>query len=328
MPSTKIDIPNGHSMPKTHNLNVHEHRYDANFYDTMATIMSLRQTYIKDRFIFVKGEDMIPILKGLGARDADFERLKSITDQTSPDPTLDYRAASFGRYCIDFEARDIRRLEPQPYTLTVQEDWKRHDSAVRRTFAETPTDMQENTVVQALMIFKALVFQNVSITPRDRLDYSSQSWVCMMFNGRIVTDISKGIFGEPALEGVHSDGSDHTMSVLLRCDNMRPDSAVTFLHDNEETTGVPVSKVEPALIKARVQHRHFLDTLLFVDHDYKHSVTSLHPLCPSSIALRDVLVAFTRRPKMEGHISGYSDSMALHTESPMQIPLWLPEPVT
>ncbi|KAB8222542.1 2OG-Fe dioxygenase-domain-containing protein [Aspergillus novoparasiticus] len=291
-------------MPKTHNLDVFEHRYDANFYVTMATIMALRQKYLQDRFIFVEGEDMVPILKGLGARDADFELLKSITDQTGADPTLDY--------------------QQQPYTLTVQEDYKRHDSAIQRTFPETSDNMQENTVVQALMMFKTLVFQNVPITPRDRLDYSSQSWVCMMFNGRVFTDVSKGIFGEPALEGVHSDGSDHTMSVLLNCENMTPDSAVTFLHDNRETTGVPVSEVEPALIKARVQHRHFLDTLIFVDHDYKHSVTSLHPLCPSSIARRDVLVAFTRRPKVEGHISGYSDSMAHHTESPMQIPLWLP----
>ncbi|QMW30702.1 hypothetical protein G4B84_006083 [Aspergillus flavus NRRL3357] len=324
MPPMKVATPNGHSMPKTNNLDVFEQRYDAKFYETMAKIMALRQKYLQDRFIFVEGEDMVPILKGLGAKDADFELLKSITDQTGADPTLEYRTASFGRYCIDFETRSIRRLEQQPYTLTVQEDYKRHDSAIQRTFPETPTDMQENTVVQALMMFKALVFQNVPITPRDRLDYSSQSWVCMMFNGRVFTDLSKGIFGEPALEGVHSDGSDHTMSVLLNCENMTPDSAVTFLHDNRETTGVPVSEVEPALIKARVQHRHFLDTLIFVDHDYKHSVTSLHPLCPSSIARRDVLVAFTRRPKVEGHISGYSDSMAHHTESPMQIPLWLP----
>ncbi|OGM41541.1 hypothetical protein ABOM_010353 [Aspergillus bombycis] len=215
MPSTKIDIPNGHSMLKPHNLNIHENRHDAKFYDTMATIMSLRQTYMNDRFIFVKGKDMVPILKGLGARDTDFELLKSISDQTSPDPTLDYRAASLGCYCIDFEARDIRRLEQQPYTLTVQEDYKRHDSAIRRIFAEVPTDMQENTVVQALMIFMALVFQDVPITPRDQLDYSSQSWVCMIFNGRIVTDISKGIFGEPALEGVHSDGiGSHDVSSI------------------------------------------------------------------------------------------------------------------
>ncbi|KAF7588280.1 hypothetical protein BBP40_005934 [Aspergillus hancockii] len=327
MSSDIIDTPNGYSMPlrpKTYNLNVLERLYDSRFYEAMATIMTLRQAYIRDRFIFVKGEDMVPILKGLGARDTDFELLKLISDQTGPDPTLDYRTVSFGRYCIDFGTKGIRRLEKQPYTLTVQEDYKRHDSGIPRTFTETPVDTQGNTVVQALMIFKALVFQNVSITPRDRLDYSSQSWVCMMFNARTFTDNAKGIFGEPALEGVHSDGSDHTMTVYLESYNMRPDSAVTFLHDNKETTGVSLSDVDPALIKARVQHRSFLDTLVFIDHDHKHSVTSVYPLCPSSIAHRDMLVVFTRRPKMEGHVSGYGDSMALHTGNPMQIPLWFP----
>ncbi|KAE8380149.1 2OG-Fe dioxygenase-domain-containing protein [Aspergillus bertholletiae] len=315
---------NGHNILKPRNLNVLKHRYDASFYEAIATIMALRQTYIQDRFIFVKGEDMIPIIKGLGARDIDFELLKSISDQTGADPTLNYRAASFGRYCIDSEKRNIRRPEQQPYTLTIQEDYKRHDSGMPRDFMETPADMQENAVVQALMVFKALVFQDVSITPRDRLDYSSRSWVCMKFNGRVLTDSAGGIFGEPGLEGVHSDGSDHTMSVLWGCDNMRPESAVTFLHDNRETTGASVSEVEPTLIKARVQHRHFLDTLVFVDHDYKHSVMSLRQLCPSLIARRDVLVAFTRRPKMESHISGYCDSIVLHLKSPMQIPLQLP----
>ncbi|BAE60435.1 unnamed protein product [Aspergillus oryzae RIB40] len=90
MPPMKLATPNGHSMPKTNNLDVFEQRYDANFYETMAKIMALRQKYLQDRFIFVEGEDMVPILKGLGAKDADFELLKSITDQTGADPTLEY----------------------------------------------------------------------------------------------------------------------------------------------------------------------------------------------------------------------------------------------
>jgi hypothetical protein len=202
--------------------------------------MALRKTYLQNRFIFVRGEDMIPILEGLGVRKEDFESVQQISDLTGPDPTLDYRTVTHGRYCIDPETRSIRRLEAQPYTLTVQEDYKRHDSGIPRMFDETPTVMQGNTVVQALMIFKALIFQGVPVTPRNRLDYSSPVWVCTMFNARTYTSKEDGIFGEPALEGVHSDGSDHTMTVLLGSRNMRPDSAVTFMHDNEETTGVQI----------------------------------------------------------------------------------------
>ncbi|KAE8334313.1 hypothetical protein BDV24DRAFT_170322 [Aspergillus arachidicola] len=306
------------------NLNIKTYRSEDTFYEALSKIMGLRKIYIRHRFIFVEGKDMVSILRGLGAEEADFERLKAISDQAGPDPTLDYRTVSFGRYCLDFKTRGIRRLEQQPYTLTVEEDYKRHDSGIPRTFTETPTAMQSNTVVQALIVFKAVLFHDVSITPRDRLDYSSPLWVCMVFNARTFTDKSKDIFCEPALEGVHSDGSDHTMTVFLNSENMRSDSAVNFLHDNREMTGVPVSEVKPVLIKKLVQHRDFLDTLVFADNDHKHSVTSLYPACPSSIARRDMLVVFTRRPKTEGHVSGYGDSMASYSTCPMQIPLWLP----
>lgn len=267
---------------------------------------------------------MIPILEGLGAREEDFESIKQISDLTGPDPTLDYRTVTYGRYCIDPETRSIRRLEAQPYTLTVQEDYKRHDSGTPRMFDETPTDMQGNTVVQALMLFKSLVFQGVPITPRDRLDYYSPSWICTVFNARTHTAKKEGIFGEPALEGVHSDGSDHTMTVFLGSENMRPDSAVTFMHDNSETTGVQIWETNPTLIRARVHHQHFLDTLVFVDHDFKHSVTSVHQTDVAKPATRDMLVVFTRRPKLEGHVSGYADTMELHTEAPLHLPMWLP----
>ncbi|KAG9256672.1 2OG-Fe dioxygenase-domain-containing protein [Emericellopsis atlantica] len=286
--------------------------------------MTLRTSYLRNRYIFVKGEDMIPILSGLGARQEDFESVQQISDLTGPDPTLDYRSVTYGRYCIDPETRSIRRLESQPYTLTVQEDYKRHDSGVPRTFDEAPSDMQGNTVVQALLLFKALIFHGVQVPPRDRLDYSSSRWVTIMFNARTHTARNQGIFGEPALEGVHSDGSDHTMTVFLGSHNMRADSAVTFMHDNQETTGVQTWETNPTLIKGRVHHQHLLDTLIFVDHEFKHSVTSVHQQDDSYPATRDMLVVFTRRPKMSGHVSGYADTMDLHPTAPLHVPMWLP----
>jgi hypothetical protein len=321
-----MPLLNGHKPSRrgAHILNVLQRRYDAQFYQAIATIMALRNTYLSDRYIFVRGDDMVPILKGLGARDDDFENVQQISDLTGPDPTLDYRSVSYGRYCIDPETRSIRRLEAQPYTLTVQEDYKRHDSGIPRMFDETPKDMQGNTVVQALMLFKALVFQGVPVSPRDRLDYASPAWICTMFNARTHTSAKNGIFGEPALEGVHSDGSDHTMTVFLGSNNMRPDSAVTFMHDNTETTGLQTWETNPTLIRARVHHQQFLDTLLFVDHDFKHSVTSVHQLEAMQPATRDMLVVFTRRPKLAGHVSGYEDTMELHSTEPLHLPMWLP----
>ena len=315
---------NGYQAATPHVLNVLEQRYTARFYESIAAIMALRRTYLDHRYIFVRGEDMVRILEGLGVRKDDFTAVRKISDLTGPDPTLDYRTVTYGRYRIDSETRSIGRLQSQPYTLTEQEDYKRHDSGVPRTFDEAPTDMQGNTVVQALMVFKALLIQGVPVSLRDRLNYSSASWVCTMFNARTITAKDAGIYGEPALEGVHSDGSDHTMTVFLGSDNMRPDSAVTYMHDNREKTGVQIWETDPTLIKGRVHHQHFLDTLVFADHDFKHSVTSVHQLDDARPATRDMLVVFTRRPKVDGHVSGYADSMELHGTAPMHLPLWLP----
>ncbi|TVY40476.1 hypothetical protein LSUB1_G003288 [Lachnellula subtilissima] len=127
-------------------------------------------------------------------------------------------------------------------------------------FDEAPTDMQGNTVVQALMIFKALIFQGVRVNPRDRQDYSSTSWICNMFDASTHTDKKSGIQGEPALEGVHSDGSDHKMTVFLGSSNMRPDSAVTYIHDNRETTRIQMCETNPTLIKGGYN----IDTSLIV----------------------------------------------------------------
>ncbi|KAH9904501.1 2OG-Fe dioxygenase-domain-containing protein [Xylariomycetidae sp. FL2044] len=312
------------SRPAPHMLNVLAQRYNARFYEAIAAIMDLRKSYLRDRYLFVQGEDMIGILKGLGARDEDFEAAQEFSDLTGPDPTLDYRTVTYGRYCIDTETRSIRRLENQPYTLTVQEDYKRHDSGIQRTFDEAPTEMQGNTVVQALLLFKAMVLQGVPVSPREKLDYSCASWITIMFNARTHTDKHQGIYGEPALEGVHSDGSDHTMTVFLSSENMRADSAVTFLHDNTEQTGVQTWETNPTLIMGRVHHQHFLDTLMFVDHDFKHSVTSLHQADTKEMATRDMLVIFTRRPKTDGHVSGYADTFDLHPTAQLHLPLWLP----
>ncbi|PYI14020.1 hypothetical protein BO99DRAFT_426657 [Aspergillus violaceofuscus CBS 115571] len=312
----------GRSTP--HNLNVLQRRYHAEFYKTVAKVMALRETYLQERIIFVKSSEMVPILKGLGARDEDFELIQKISDTTGPDPTLEYRTITSARYCLDFETRCIQRLEKRPCGPKTEEPYKRYDPGVQREFEEAPLEMQGNTVVQALMLFKALVFHKVPILPREKLDYTSHQWVCTVLNVRIFTDDRQGVQGEPAPGGVHSDGSDHTMTVLLGSSNMRSDSAVTYLHDNLETTGAPLWETNPALIRARVQHRDFLDTLIFADNHYKRCVTQLNACDPSDRALRDMLVIFTRRPKRDDHGLGHAETQALHTTCPLQIPLWLP----
>ena len=130
--------------------------------------------------------------------------------------------------------------------------------------------------------------------------------------------------GEPALEGVHTDGVDHTMTTYLGSRNMTGDSAVTLLHEYAETTGLAFQETDPRYILGRVQHKKFLDTLVVVDAEYKHSLSPVHAVDDTKEATRDMLVFFTRRPVATDHISAGIDSLNPHKSLPMEVDMFVP----
>jgi hypothetical protein len=304
-------------------LNIQKQAYKPEYYEAISKILKLREKYQEDRFIFVRGREMIPLLRSLGARDEDFATLPSVTNNLHSDPTLPYRKTKNGRFCFDFGTQTLRRLEFQPFILSENEDFKRYDSGQLRIFDEVEDDLQLNTAFLALFIFKAIIFHGLPIKQRPNLNYTGDQWVCTLFHLRTITTPDR--LGEPALEGVHTDGVDHTMTTYLGSENMTSDSAVTFMHDASESTGIQLNEANPGLIKARVQHRGFLDTLMLADHENKHSVTSVHAVDKSKDANRDMLVFFTRKPTTETHVSGSIDSLKPHDRLSMEIPLVVPK---
>jgi hypothetical protein len=311
------------ALPRSPQLNVLERVFEPEYYEAIAKIMRVRQKYIRDRSVFVEGEDMVPLLRVLGATDADMAALQLVSDRLYSDPTLPFRKSRNGRFCFDMDTRTVRRLEFQPFALSLEEDFKRFDSGNIRRFDEVENELQLNTAFQALMVFKIMVIHGMLTMHRHNLDYEYNKWVCTLFNLRTVT--TPELLGEPALEGVHTDGVDHTMTTFLGSNNMRPDSAVTFMHDMTEEKGVTLNATTPELIKARVQHRHFLDTLLIVDHERKHSISPVYAIDPTREATRDMLIFFTRRPVTGNHISASIDSLIPHKALPMEIPLFVPD---
>ncbi|KAM5441978.1 hypothetical protein MferCBS31731_002807 [Microsporum ferrugineum] len=285
----------------------------------IADIIKLREQFIKERLIFVESSRIIPILKLLGATDEDMEKIKAVSDHLVDDPTLPFRKTKGARFCFDFEQSKVRRLEPQPYVLTAEEDFVRFDSGRIRSFAEVEDDLQGNSTLHALLVFKALMFQGLTFKKRPKLNYEAENFVCTLFNVRVTTN--KDILGEPALEGVHSDGVDFTMTTFLGGENMTSDSATTFVHDMRAKNALRWNEVNPEHTLGKHQHREFLDTLLFVDHERKHSLSPVQALDPNQPATRDMLIFFTRKPVVEGHVSYPFDSLKSHLTRPMEIGL-------
>lgn len=275
----------------------------------------LREGYIRERVAFVSGHIMREILSEMGATDGDFAELQRVSESLPPDPTLPFRRSRNGRFVIDFEGRRIERAEYQPFILSKEEDFVRHDSGKVREFRAIQDDLQLNAAFQGLLRFKAYVIDGIAIQGRPRLNHSSRLWVSTVFNLRTVT--TPDLLGEPALEGVHSDGVEHTMTTLLGHSNMSPDSAQTYIHDVKEVNGTPNAQASRDLILGKVQHRSFLDTLLIVDNERKHSLSPVRAVDTSRCATRDMLIFFTRRPTEPGHPTHPYDSLRPHREMPM-----------
>lgn len=318
-----VSSPFGSVQPLTSSqLNVVEQAYKPSFYEAVAETMKIRQKYVEDRSIFIESRDMVPLLLGLGARREDLAKMEHVSDNLYHDPTLPFRRSRNCRFCIDYDTKSVRRLEFQPFTLTADEDFKRHDSGQIRRFDEIQNELQLNSVFQALLAFKAMVIHGVDIARRPKLEYDMNKWVCTLFNLRTVT--TPDIVGEPALEGVHSDGVDHTMTTYLGSTNMAPGSAATFMHGMGETTGIPLQETSPEHLLSRVQHKNFLDTLMIVDHERKHSLSAVSAVDKTKEALRDMLIFFTRKPVDRSHVSGSIDSLKPHKDLPMEFPLFIP----
>ncbi|RVU20514.1 hypothetical protein EOT10_27860 [Streptomyces antnestii] len=285
----------------------------------LAAIDDIKAQYTRDRVAFIKGEDLIDILSAFGATPESIEDFKKVTEDLPPDPTLDFRKARNGRFCIDPANGQAYRTEFQPFVLSAEEDFVRHDSGKTRHFAEMDNNTQLNPTFKALLIFKALIAGDLQILHRPFQDYNTDKWICTVFHTRTIT--TPQLTGEPALEGVHADGVDHTMTVFLGGRNMTEDSAITRIHDNAEKNATHWGQVDPELQFGVMQHRNFLDTILIVDHERKHSVSTIAAQDADQSAWRDMLVFFTRKPALEGHASSGLDSTAPHSELPMSVQL-------
>ncbi|RDW92968.1 2OG-Fe dioxygenase family protein [Aspergillus mulundensis] len=311
-------------LPKSSSLNINTHKQNPSFYAAISHILTLRQKYIRDRALFIEGKTLAPLLLQLGANPTDLQTLPHINNTNTSDPTLPFRKSRNARFSLNTTTRTATRLEHQPFTLSTTEDFIRHDSDTIRHFDEVAPALQTNSIFQALLLFKTLMIHGVHTTPRPGLNYTSHAghWVCTLFALRTVTTPS--LLGEPALEGVHADGVDHTMTTFLKADNMARGSAATFLHEMDEETGIELGRISPGYVRGWAAHAAFLDTLLLVDHEVKHSLSAVRAVDAGKEAYRDMLIFFTRRPALGAHVSGAIDSLRPHRTMPMEVQLFVP----
>lgn len=290
--------------------------------EVVSELVDVREEYRRLGWVFLPGDRVLDWLTTLGVGREEIASLPGYWEDLRPDPTLGFRRSRNGRFWSDPARKVVYRGVDQPFVLTDGEDFVRHDSGRKRVFASLDAGFSHGAAVRGLLAIKDFLIRGEVPVHRPNLDYTDPRSVTTAFALRTVTDAGRQ--GHPALEGVHADGVDHTMTTLIAAANMTPLSAVTFLHDNAERTGIPWQEARERYVRGQVRHRGFLDTLLVRDASFKHSLTPVTAEDPHTRATRDMLILFTRKPAAEPHPSAALDSadpMPGHRTSPL-----LPEP--
>jgi hypothetical protein len=145
-------------------------------------------------------------------------------------------------------------------------DFNAFNGGIQRWFEPIEPGIATGDTLQRILQFATAQFS--ALTP------STRHWKVEVHQFRI--EASSGATGKPTPEGMHRDGVDFVMVLLVDRHNVT--SGTTQLSDADRK---PIGEFTLT---------HALDSVLLDDHRVYHGVTAIAPLDPTKPAWRDVLV--------------------------------------
>ena len=174
-----------------------------------------------------------------------------------------YRKRRHATYAITGAGQRARQMPYQPHYQTV--DYNPLNGGVARYFAPILDDLHHSVTLAALLEFGNRVFSQIS---------ANNQWHIELHQFRI--EARDGRQGRPTPEGVHRDGVDFVIVVMIKRVNI--DSGATTIYDlDNRLVG------EFTLLEA-------FDMVLVNDRRLYHGVTPISQIDPDQEAFRDVLV--------------------------------------
>jgi hypothetical protein len=160
------------------------------------------------------------------------------------------------------------KLEPhQPHYQSL--DYNTLNGGIARHFEPVAESVVRGPVMSALLSLCAEVFGRCA---------QGCKWHIEAHQFRIEANAAAS--GQPTPEGVHRDGVDYVLVMMVKRHNIR--EGTTTIHDPAGHTLASFTLREP------------LDLTLIDDHRCLHGVTAVTPLDPTETAWRDVLVVTFR----------------------------------
>jgi hypothetical protein len=224
----------------------------------------------QDGFAFVPARRMRPLLAQAGTL-ADWERFARSWD----DLALDTYMADGGRYRrrrhAVYRVADgaITRQPHQPHYQSV--DYNPLHGGIERWFEPVAPEIAAGASLTTILGFCRTLFGGLAP--------EVAAWHVEMHQFRI--EARPGEAGHPTPEGMHRDGVDYVLVLLVRRRNIK--SGTTTIHGLDRAPLGSFTLTDP------------LDAALVHDARVYHGVTPVEPLDPAAPAHRDVLVVTFRR---------------------------------
>ncbi|WP_350444819.1 2OG-Fe dioxygenase family protein, partial [Proteus vulgaris] len=280
-------------------------------------ISEMKKEYKNNKYLFIPQILVIDLIKQLGAEEKDINTLMEYGDYLAQDPTLSFRYSRTGRYLFDNDLETISRLEYQPFVLTEEDGFIREDSGAQRHFRALDDRWQSNTAYQALLKLKMLLIQGNTFTPRHLTDQQSPKSISTVFHLRLIAQPDS--LSELSIEGVHKDGVDHTMIVMMNKHNVKDNTGALRVHSPQEAIGTPWQEINPENVLYEHNNAQYLDVLLIADNELNHSGTPIFTHDNKNQAYQDFMVLLSRYPTIDSHPSHKFDSMNAHPDLPLTL---------
>jgi hypothetical protein len=238
-----------------------------------AVMADLLPGLSRNGFCFVAAPLMRSLLEQCGALD-DWAQFAASWNDLEPDTYLAKVGRRRRRRYAVYEAIESEPIRRQPHQSHYQSiDYNRLQGNVDRWFAPMEESIGASLSLQAVLEFSRELFR--------RLAPEVGRWHIEVHQFRI--EATPDAPGEPTPEGVHRDGVDYVLVLLIERRNIA--SGRTTIHSSE-------GEVLGSFTLTEV-----LDAALVDDGRVLHGVTSVRPLDPLRVAYRDVLVVTLRRQR-------------------------------
>ncbi|OAT49077.1 hypothetical protein M997_0762 [Proteus hauseri ATCC 700826] len=282
-------------------------------------IREIKEEYKKNKHVFIPQAIVIDLIKNLGGEEKDINELINYGDYLAQDPTLSFRHTRTGRYLFDNDIKTISRLEYQPFVLTEEDGFIREDSGAQRHFRAIDDRWQSNSAYQALLKLKMLLIEGNTFTPRRLTNPLSPKLISTVFHLRLIAQPNS--LSELSIEGVHKDGVDHTMIVMMNKNNVKDNSGALRVHSPAEKIGTPWQEINHENILYEHNNAQHFDILLIADNELNHSGTPIFTHDNNNQAYQDFIVLLSRYPTIESHPAHQFDSINVHPDLPLTVHL-------